>query len=63
MFNFSLVICAVMQFYGYNGPEDRDWSHPRWYRLNLPLPGFKNMTLMCGKSWTDKLTIKTIKHL
>ena len=29
----SLVICAAMHFYGYDGPEDREWIHPRWYRL------------------------------
>ena len=22
-----------MHFYGYDGPEDRDWSRPRWYKL------------------------------
>ena len=30
---YSLVICPAMHFYGYEGPEDREWSHPRWYKL------------------------------
>ena len=30
---YSLVICAAMHFYGYEGPEDREWSQPSWYKL------------------------------
>ena len=29
----SLLICAAMHFYGHDGPEDREWSHPRWYKI------------------------------
>ena len=32
--SYSLMICAAMHFYGYEGPEDRECSHPRWYKLD-----------------------------
>ena len=34
---YSLVISAAMHFYGYEGPEDRNWFHPRWYRLEATI--------------------------
>ena len=31
---------------------------PDGINWDQPLPGFKNITLMCGKSWTDKSIMK-----
>ena len=39
---YSLVICAAMHFYGYEGPEDRHWFHPRWYKLEATIAWIKD---------------------
>ena len=28
----SLVLCAVIKFYGYEGPAYWDWQFARWYK-------------------------------
>ena len=31
-----------MHFYGYEGPEDREWSHPRWYKFEPTIAWIKD---------------------
>ena len=60
---YSLVICAAMHFYGYEGPEERNGVILDGISWNLLLPGFKIMIQMCGKLWTNKSTIKYHKRM